>query len=158
MTHQVCSDPECTETASVAYIWSWGEQGTACPRHQVIRQQQSEQLSQTITFTPLNAGIQPPIERHERLAYNAQILTLEEELSDCKKRGLEMYQSNQKLLDEGRLQFARNGQLKRDLEAKTAELEGAEQTRDRALADLADARDSLDRLSAFIEEAPRSEG
>ena len=157
MTHQVCSEPECTETASVAYVWAWGEQGTACPRHQVIRAQQSQQLDRAITFTPLNAGIQPPIERHERLAYNAQILTLQEELDDCKKRGLEMYQSNQKLLDEGRLQFHRNGQLTREKAELADRLSTTESERDEAVAGWAEARDSLDRLSAFIE-TPPSEG
>ena len=148
---KMCDEPGCEKAAVVSYVWEWGQGGSCCLEHQVVHTQRAAALKRRVTFTPLNPGAPPPIERSERVRLTAERLAAEEELSEVKARGLELYQSNVKLTAE----VQRLTLMVRELRAQ---LQDAREDRDLAIgernsrtAELADAVDELDRIKRLVE-------
>lgn len=141
---------QCGKPAAFAFTWAWGESGKCCPEHQFILNQVAEQVQRTIGFTPLDAGIKPPIESDERIQYNARILSLEQELDLARKRGLELYQTNTRLAEEGRILMARENAARQELEATKQRASELEERNGKLLSQNADYFEELERLRAFL--------
>lgn len=92
----------CSEKATQAYSWDWGETGVCCDTHAVLLQQIAGQIERKLVLTPLTRAPQP-IGRDERIALTARSLVLQEEVENAKLRGLELYRINQQLAAELRL-------------------------------------------------------
>lgn len=155
-THVVETDHQgepvkrCGKPAEFAFTWAWGETGKCCGEHQFILNQIAEQVQRTIGFTPLDAGIKPPIETDERIQFNARILTLEQELEVSRKRSLELYATNTKLAEEGRVLMARLNDARAELEQYKQRATELEQRNGLLLSQNADYFEELERLRAFL--------
>lgn len=154
-THKIGENPDgtpiyCGKPATHAYSWPWGESGKCCPEHHFILQQVSEQIARPVSFTPLDSGIMPPLETDERIQFNARILTLEQELDVARKRGAELYNTNTKLAEEGRLLMAKLNDCKERLESKHREVVGLEERNGKLLSNNAELTEEVERLRAFL--------
>lgn len=85
---------ECTELATHAYQFDWGESGICCARHATLLQQIAGNLGRTIQVSPLRDLPPPPLTRDERTQLIAAKLSTETELDEVKARGLELYRIN----------------------------------------------------------------
>lgn len=97
-----CDQPLCQETATHTYTWQWGQSGVVCERHRTVLQQTSENLGRTITFAPIDPAATPPLQREERVRLRSEAMVLQEELNECKQRGLDMYRQIERLQDQVR--------------------------------------------------------
>jgi len=140
----------CGRPAVFAHTWDWGESGRCCSEHQFVLNQTAEQLNRRVGFTPLDAGIAPAIERDERIQFNAKILTLEDEAVVARKRGAELYQTNTKLAEEGRLLMARNNELGKRLDEAQAHILEVEEREAKLLSERAELVEEVERLRAFL--------
>lgn len=154
-THKLGVDKDgndilCGKPAVFAYTWAWGESGKCCREHQFILNQIAEQVARSIGFTPLDAGIKPPIETDERINFNARILTAEQERDSARQRGLELYETNTKLAQEGRVLMAQLNDARAQLEASKKHALELEQRNGQLLSQNANYFDELERLRAFL--------
>jgi hypothetical protein len=154
-THKVGENPDgspilCGKPATHAFTWSWGESGKCCGEHQFVLNQIAEQVGRTIGFTPLDAGVEPPMQTDERIQFNARVLTLEQELDVARRRGLEVYDTNTKLAEEGRLLMARNNALRQECDALKAHNAELDRRNGELLSQNAEQHDELERLRAFL--------
>lgn len=132
----LCDHKGCKEPAKFSYTWEWGESGKCCGTHQFVLNQTAGNISRQIQFQPLDSGIAPPIQRDERIAFNARVLTLEAELAEGQTRGLELYNQNVQLTQQvqaltvGKRELeaqivnagTENAALRQELEARTAQV------------------------------------
>ncbi len=88
----ICDHEGCGAIATHTYTWAWGESGACCSRHQVEKTQLSGTLKRTVTFTVINPGAQPPLQRDQRTRLQAEILVLKEELAESKAAGVSLYE------------------------------------------------------------------
>lgn len=111
---------ECTELATHAYTFDWGESGICCARHATLLQQVAANLQRTIQVSPLRDLPPPPLTRDERTQLVAAKISTETELVEVKARGLELYRLNgeqQRTINTLTVQ-------KRELEAQIRDAEG----------------------------------
>lgn len=154
-THKLGTDKDgepilCGAPAVFAYTWAWGESGKCCREHQFVLNQIAEQVARSIGFTPLDAGVKPPIETDERIQFNARILTAEQERDSARIRGLELYETNTKLAQEGRLLMAKLNDANQRLEDEHKQRLALEQRNGQLLSQNAEYHEELERLRAFL--------
>lgn len=146
--HPKCDD--CEAPASHSYTWDWGQSGFCCPQHQALRQQQAGNLGRSCSFAVVSSTATAPLQREERVRLRAETLVAQEELSEAKARGLELYQQNQNLTRQVQsltVQLRECEELRKDAVAAAQPLrEQLEETR----AALAEAVDELGRLKALV--------
>jgi hypothetical protein len=87
-------DRDCTELATHAYQFDWGETGICCAKHATLLTQTAGNLQRTIQVSPLQNLPPPPLQRDERTQLHAARISLETELEEVKSRGLELYRLN----------------------------------------------------------------
>jgi DNA repair exonuclease SbcCD ATPase subunit len=117
--HTDCQDP-----VVATYQWPWGESGLTCAKHQTVLAQRAAQLKRSVVIAPLEPGNPTPLDRTERTAFHAQILALQEECDELKKRGLELYRANESLQDMIRTEQAKRASLEASLGLAHEELAG----------------------------------
>lgn len=85
---------KCENPAVWSYMWDWGENGSVCAAHGAALQQLQESLGRRVSLAPLERAAPAPLGRDERTRLTARSLVLEEELEECKQRGLALYREN----------------------------------------------------------------
>lgn len=144
------------QPAVASFVWAWGETGFCCPRYQLELTQIAESLSRTVSFAPLGNAAEIPMERSERTKLKAECLVLEEEVSELKVRGLDMYRENVKLTASVQAYSVRQRELEaqlRDAQIVNARLEEKLLARDAEHGEMVDELSRLRTLSQFIDEA-----
>lgn len=121
----ICTVDDCGEPAIASYVWAWGESGVCCARHQVILRQKAGQLKQSLQVTPLQPGAPAEETRDERIAKQAKLLTLEEELSEARDRGMQLYRQVESLQQQGRVQTLKIQEMEAQLRDLGNQLEKA---------------------------------
>jgi len=148
------NEEPCKAPATHGYLWDWGETGCACPRHVGELQQLAGNLGRNVTFTSLDPHAPAPMQRDERVRMNATILTLEAELAEAKQRGLEMYQQNAQLAGQAQAATLRSREAQSQLDDASEDLADERDRADRALAELAEHNDEVQRLRAILDAKP----
>lgn len=147
---QLCDQAGCSEAATHAYTWEWGQSGTVCAKHMVTLQQTAGNLGRTVQFSPINDGATPPLQREERVKLKAEALVLAEELEEAKVRGLDLYRQNTLLTQQVQSLTVRNreseAQLKDAVRARD-EMDARLQKYESENAELAD---ELSRLKVLV--------
>jgi hypothetical protein len=153
----LCDQPDCKEPAVYAFTWEWGVTGVCCEKHRFVLNQTAGNIARSITFSPLNASASPPLQREERVRLKAEILTLQEELTEAKTRGLELYRQNtlltqqvQALTVRGRTTEAERKDAITEQSRMSARLEELE-------AENATLADELQRLRVLVDIPPPAE-
>lgn len=151
------NDEPCTELATMAYGWDWGESGICCAKHAALMQQTASQIGRSVNIYPLPDQAPVQVTRDERTQLVAGKLAAEAEADELKARGLELYRINsqqQHTINTLTVQ-------KRELEAQTKDLEGTIttlrgqiETRDAEHAELVLEIERLRHLEALFEAAP----
>jgi hypothetical protein len=146
--HPKCDD--CGAPATHSYTWEWGQSGFCCAHHQTLKQQTAGNLSRGITFAVVSSTATAPLQREERVRLRAETLVAQEELSEAKERGLQLYHQNQALAAQVQsltVQLRECEELRKDAVAAAEPLrEALEKTRSQ----LGDAVDELGRLKVLI--------
>lgn len=150
-------DTQCTELATLAYGWDWGESGICCAKHAALMQQTAAQINRSVNVYPLPNQAPAQLTRDERTQLVAKSIALETEADELKARGLDLYRINstqQHTINTLTVQ-------KRELEAQTKDLEGTIttlrgqlETRDAEHAELVLEIERLRHLEALFEAAP----
>lgn len=152
----MCTQPGCSEPATLTYVWPWGEPGACCAAHRIHVSQKCDALGRgQVSFSTIDPNAVPVLTRDERTQLRAQVLSLQDECTEVKARGVELYKSNTDLANEARRHRVRNTDLEarvKDLEATLAETTKA---RDQARADLADAQTETQRLDLLLRATPQ---
>lgn len=150
--HPKCDD--CDEPATHSYTWDWGASGFCCAKHQQLRQQQAGNLQRNVSFAVISSTATAPLQREERVRLKAEALVAQEELSEAKGRGLELYQQNQRLTAQVQsltVQLRECESLRADA---VAAAEPLRQQLEKTRVELADAVDELGRLKVLVEIPP----
>lgn len=132
-------DRDCTELATQAYMFDWGEQGVCCARHGMLLQQTAQNVQRSVTVQPLMNLPPPPLQRDERTQLHAARISLETELEEVKSRGLELYRINgeqQKTINTLTVQKRELEAQQRDSAATITTLQGQLEERDAEHAEL----------------------
>lgn len=148
----LCDSDGCSEPATFAYVWDWGQSGKACSKHTALLQQTAGQLNRTVQVTALVAAGPVPLTRDERTRLKAETYALEAELEDVKARGLALYNENQVLSRQAQAATVRGRETEAQLKDASAEIERlrtAIQQRDSAHGDLVDEVGRLRTLTSF---------
>jgi hypothetical protein len=144
------------ELATHAYVWAWGESGVCCPRGVASLRQTADQIGRTIEFSVLNPGLEPPLERTERVRLKAEVYAAEAELSDAKARGLELYRQNTLLAQQAQAATVRGRESEAQLSdatARVATLTGQLASRDAEHGDLVDEIERLKLIAGTVDAA-----
>lgn len=104
------------------YQWEWGEKGYCCSLHATLLQQIAQQINRSVLIMPLQRTTPEPLQRDERTKLKATALVLEEELTDAKNRGLELYRINGQLRGDVQLMKVRNAEADSQLKDAHAEI------------------------------------
>lgn len=151
----LCDQKGCSEPATFAYTWEWGESGKCCGTHQFTLNQTAGNISRAIQFQPLNAGIAPPMERSERIQLIAKAMTLEAELAEGKQRGLELYNQNVHLTAQVQSLTMRERELTVQVNSALADLVKAGEELTQRRAEAANLSDELGRLRVLVDRPPQ---
>lgn len=149
-----CDVDGCSEPAVFTYAWDWGQVGQCCAQHLVLLQQKSGQLNRQLMATPLAPSSPPPLERDERCKLVARALVLEEELTEAKLRGLELYRKNGELTQQVQTLTLREREAKAQITdgmRRVAVLEERLEQRDREHAELVHEVERLSTIASFVE-------
>lgn len=144
----------CDKPAVFGFLWDWGEHGVACAEHAATLHQTAANLSRGVTITSLTQAAAPPMERAERIAAKASIMTLEAEVEDLKARGLEFYRANVELTRQVQLGSLRQREFDAQLgsrDEKIKALEGKLDATETECAELAEEVGRLRTLAQFSE-------
>ena len=155
-----CTETECGENATYTYAWPWPEgQGACCGHHQALIPQRAANLGRDAPQLVAVAASAAPVvlSRDERIGYNAQILTLQEEVNDQKKYAGQLYTANASLTSECARLTARTVNLERSIDAITQEMAAAVRERDEARAAAADASREVANLKLLLPVEPPAE-
>lgn len=130
-----CNVDECGKPADYTFMWPWGTDGACCQSHVVVVQQKARAVRgprTVVTFVPLNPDRPKEITRDERVALHAARLAAEGEAADSRKHAANLFNANtqlQKELKDSKLRCTeyehQMRELRKQLEATTAELDAA---------------------------------
>jgi hypothetical protein len=149
-----CDQKDCKEIAKFSYTWEWGESGKCCPTHQFVLNQTAGNIERKIQFVPLDSGIAAPMQRDERIAFNARVLTLEAELSEGQTRGLELYNQNVQLTQQVQALTVGKRELEAQLRDARTELAAMAQELQKRMAQVGELGDEAGRLRVLIQRPP----
>jgi hypothetical protein len=151
LTHVMCDQPECESVAEFSYLWSWGQSGYCCAKHQFLLNQAAQNMNQRIGFTVLAPQQTKPVEREERIQLHAARLAAEDELAQAKQRTAQVYAENQTLVAEVQRLRKLTSELEGHLRTTEDDARRLLEERDSALVELASARDELVRLRTLCD-------
>lgn len=117
-----CDRDNCGADATFSYAWEWGEKGYCCSLHATLLQQIAGQISRSVMIVPLQRTRPEPLQRDERTRLKATAFVLEEELTEAKNRGLELYRINGQLRGDVQLMKVRNAEADAQLKDAHAEI------------------------------------
>lgn len=150
-------DVKCTELATLAYGWDWGESGICCAKHAALMQQTASQIGRNVNIYPLPNQAPVQLTRDERTQLHAKALSLETEAEELKARGLELYRINsqqQYTINTLTVQKRELESVVKDLEGTITTLRGQLETRDAEHAELVLELERLRHLEALFQAAP----
>ena len=153
----LCDQPDCKEPATHSYTWEWGATGTCCAKHQVILQQNADNLARKISFALLASSGTPPLQREERVRLKAEALVANEELAEAKARGLDLYRQNTLLTQQIQSMTVRNREAEAQRKDAVLALERAEARLQELESENATLTDELSRLRVLVELPPAEE-
>lgn len=142
-----CTQEGCEKEAEFTYVWPWGGTAACCDQHRYHVGQLAEQLGYA---TPAMAPVDPhkvkPVERDERVQYQARIFVLENEVTEVKAFAGELNLRAENLAVEVRRATARCVGLEQSLSHANESYDDVVKERDAALASNADMAAEIGRL------------
>jgi chromosome segregation ATPase len=150
---QLCSKYK-DQPAIASFVWAWGETGFCSAKYQIELNQIATSLSRTVSFAPLSTS-EIPMERSERTKLKAELLVLEEELSEAKLRGVDLYKENVKLTAQVQALTVRQRELEaqlQDSQIASTRLEHRLLTSDAAQGEMVDELTRLRTLAKFMDD------
>lgn len=145
----LCAFPDCRDLALYEYRHRNGR-GYLCDRHLTARVRGEAKQGRTVSYAPLRGTPEPAPARSELIKARATIMTLEEEISDGKRRLAEFYDSNKKLAAETQGLHLRNRELEQQAKDAMARADAAEANLAERVNELAAAKNEVLRLEAIM--------
>lgn len=146
-----CDEEGCSEPAVFSYLWDWGATGVKCARHAATLNQTAANLSRGVVITALAHAAAPPMERAERIAAKATIMTLEAEAEDLKARGLEWYRANVELTRQVQLASLRQREFDAQIAAREEKIKGLQLKLDETEGECAELAEEVGRLRTLVQ-------
>lgn len=143
-----CTHEGCDKEAVCTYNWPWGGRGACCEEHRTHVNQIAEQTGypNQVYFSVIDPDKKPPVEREERVQFQARILTLELEVNDVKAYAGKLNVRAENLADEVRRATARCVALEQSVAHASENLETVIAERDEARRTNADLASEVARL------------
>jgi NTP pyrophosphatase (non-canonical NTP hydrolase) len=135
-----CTHEGCDKEAVYTYAWPWGGRGACCEGHRVHVTQIAEQTGypNQVSFSTIDPDRKPPVERDERVQYQARILVLEQECVEVKAHAGELNLKAENLANELRKTMGRVVALEQSLALANENFDQVVRERDEARASNAD--------------------
>lgn len=141
-----CETDGCSEAATFAYVWDWGQGGKCCSTHAALLQQTSAQLNRGVQVTALVPTGPVPLTRDERTRLKAECYALEAEAEDLKARGLALYRENETLTRQAQAAIVRGRETEAQLKDALAQLETLKAALEKSDAEHGNLVDEVSRL------------
>lgn len=147
-----CTHEGCDKEAVYTYAWPWGGRGACCEEHRMHVNQIAEQTGypNQVSFSTIDPDRKPPVERDERIQYQARIMVLEQEVVEVKAHAGALNVRAENLAAEVRRATARIVALESSIAMATANAEQVIRERDAALASNADLASEVARLKLLV--------
>lgn len=125
-----CDQDGCSEPATLAYRWDWGQTGVVCATHGALMQQTSQNLSRGVVVHPIQKAAPAPLTRDERVQLTARALVLEEEVKALQGVGQKLNAKNADLQLQLNSAIVSGRELKAQLGDAAVKLENMQKTED----------------------------
>lgn len=140
----------CEGEPVASYEWPWGDKGLACSRCLGLIRQLEQNLKRQCSIVAIQSGAPAPIERQERIDYQARILALTAECDEAKTRGLELYRSVESLQNQVKLERAKLASVTASLEMAVTQNDALRVENGELRQSAARENDELQRLRALV--------